>query len=536
VRAGIVAFAALLAGCAGGASLTDAQPGTTGTTGTSSGPTGGTTDEPTTTEMSTTSGTTGGSSGTTGETCSPGQMNCGGECVDVQVEPDHCGGCDEPCEPGEVCQEGSCGSPCEAQEMLCGGTCVDPLATDAHCGGCDQPCPAGVACVQGECPQFDVNHVLLTGQSLSNGYGSAVVSLMQLYTNVSFNTGVRAGAEGLVAFVPLVETLQGSHGETIASGMANLASSLWETAGYTRQDMLVSAHGVSGARYELIKKGTAAYTAGVAQIAAGLAIAQAQGLSYAVRAVTVIHGESDHNDFKETLGNPNYAAHLKEWRADYEADAQAATGQTAPVVMFYCQMSSWTAYGTATSTIPGQQWQVAREQPDLFVLVGPKYFLPYVDTVHLTGDGSRWLGEYYAKAYASVFLKGVPWRPLEPVAAMRRGAKVVVDFVAPAPPLVLDTMAVSDPGNFGFEFVDGSMAPPAIVEVALTGPEQVTLTLAAEPTGPTPAVRYAFTGAPGANAGATTGPRGNLRDSDATVSLHGYPLFNWAIHFEIAVQ
>jgi hypothetical protein len=204
--------------------------------------------------------------------------------------------------------------------------------------------------------------------------------------------------------------------------------------------------------------------------------------------------------------------------------------------MFYCQMSSWTAYGTATSTIPGQQWQVAREQPDLFVLVGPKYFLPYVDTVHLTGDGSRWLGEYYAKAYASVFLKGVPWRPLEPVAAMRRGAKVVVDFVAPAPPLVLDTMAVSDPGNFGFEFVDGSMTPPAIVEVALTGPEQVTLTLAAEPTGPTPAVRYAFTGVPAANAGATTGPRGNLRDSDATPSLHGYPLFNWAIHFEIAVQ
>ena len=52
----------------------------------------------------------------------------------------------------------------------------------------------------------------------------------------------------------------------------------------------------------------------------------------------------------------------------------------------------------------------------------------------------------------------------------------------------------------------------------------------------TPVVRYAYTGAPGAVAGATTGPRGNLRDSDATPSLYGYALYNWAIHFEIAVQ
>lgn len=534
MRAGIVAIA-LVAGCAGGASLTDGQPGTSGSTGTSSGAQTGTTDAATT-GTPTSSGTTEESPVSTGGTCPRGQMNCGGECVDVMSDAAHCGGCDEPCDPGEVCEEGSCGSPCAAQEMLCAGECVDPLASDGHCGGCEQPCPAGVACVQGECPQFDVNHVLITGQSLSNGYGSAVVSTMQLYTNLSFNTGVRAGAEGLVGLVPLVETSDGAHGETIASGMANLASSLWEAAGYTRQDMLMSAHGVDGARYELVKKGTGSYAAGMAQMTAGLALAQAQGLSYAVRAVTVIHGESDHNDYKETLGNPNYAAHLQEWRADYEADAQAVTGQTAPVVMFYCQMSSWTAYGTATSTIPGQQWQVAREQPDRFVLVGPKYFLPYVDTVHLTGDGSRWLGEYYAKAYAAVFLKGEPWRPLEPVAAVRRGTNVVVDFAVPAPPLVLDTMAVSDPGNFGFEFVDGSMAPPAIVEVALTGPEQVTLTLAGEPTGPAPAVRYAFTGTPGANAGATTGPRGNLRDSDATTSLYEYPLYNWAIHFEVAVQ
>lgn len=561
-RVGLLAL--LAAGCAGGTSLTTGETSdaasTTGATPSTGEPTGGVT-----------------SGEVTGGTCPEGQELCEGQCVDLAVDAahcgecglecqsgscsagscvgcaggltlcgdncvdlvndaQHCGGCGESCDPGELCNGAQCEAQCSPPELLCGGGCVDPQASEAHCGGCDQPCPAGVACVDGRCPHVDINHVLITGQSLSNGYGSSVVSDMQLYTNLRFATGVRAGAVGLEAFAPLVETWDGKHGETIASGMANLASALWEAAGFTRQDMLVSAHGVDGARYELIGKGTTAYAAGVAQISAGQALAAAQGKSYAVRAVATVHGESDHNDFKATLGNPSYAEHLKTWRADYQADAQAITGQTEPVVMFYCQMSSWTAYGTATSTIPGQQWQVAREQPELFALVGPKYFLPYVDTVHLTGEGSRWLGEYYAKAYARVFLTGEPWRPLEPVAATRRGATIAVDFAVPAPPLVLDTTAVSDPGNYGFEFVDGSMAPPAITGVALTGPEQVTLTLAGEPTGPTPTVRYAYTGAPGATAGPTTGPRGNLRDSDATASLHGYTLYNWAIHFELAVQ
>ena len=52
----------------------------------------------------------------------------------------------------------------------------------------------------------------------SNGYGSAVVSALQLHANLSFNTGVRAGAAGLTGFIPLVETWDGAHGETIASG------------------------------------------------------------------------------------------------------------------------------------------------------------------------------------------------------------------------------------------------------------------------------------------------------------------------------
>lgn len=505
--------------------------------------------------------------------CEEGKTRCEGACVDTRIDASHCGGCGLSCElgelcvasscervcpggqvvcdgvcvdplvtcgcagcpPGQVCEGGRCADLCAADELFCGDACVDPLHDPAHCGGCDQACPAGVPCVGGRCDAAGLNHVLITGQSLSVGWASAVVSDVQPYTNLRFSTGVRAAAVGLTQLAPLVESWDGSAGETIASGLANLAASLWESAGYVRQDILVSAHGVPGARYDLIKDGTPAYAAGLAQMAAARAIADQLGLSYRVRAVAVIHGESDQNDYPPA-GNPEYAAALVAWRAAYDTDARAISGQAEDVVMLYCQMSSWTAFGVATSTIPAQQWAVARADPARFALVGPKYFLPYADVAHLTGDGERWLGEHYAKAYRRSFLEGEPWRPLSPVAATRQGASVVVDFAVPSPPLVLDTVMVSDPGNYGFSFVDGSMAPPAVVAVEITGPAQITVSLAAEPTGPAPMIRYAWTGTPGVGGGPTIGPRGNLRDSDPTPSLHGYPLYNWAIHFEEPVR
>jgi hypothetical protein len=104
-----------------------------------------------------------------------------------------------------------------------------------------------------------------------------------------------------------------------------------------------------------------------------------------------------------------------------------------------------------------------------------------------------------------------------------------------SPPLVLDEVLVSNPGSFGFTFTDGSGNPPAISAVALTGPTQVTVTLSGPP-GPAARLGYAALGQPGMPAGPMTGPRGNLRDSDATPSLSGLPLYNWAVHFELALN
>lgn len=384
---------------------------------------------------------------------------------------------------------------------------------------------------------FSRNYVLCTGQSLSVGaVGAPALSVEQPYDNQMFVGGVLTPdtAAARTSFVPLIE----QDVETMESGFANRAHELATPLLVSRADtershrMLVSCHGVGGYSYAQLKKDTAPYQNGIAQLDAAVALSAAAGESLIVRGVTNVHGESDH-----VGANPDYEASLVEWQANLEADVKQRTGQTLGVPMFHTQMSSFTKFGSDFSAVTLAQWQAHVDHPRVLVMVGPKYMLPYVaDGVHLSNEGYRWLGEYHAKAYAREILEGKAWEPLRPLAATRAGAVITIELLVPSPPLVLDTTLVSDPGNYGFQFFDGSGAAPAISSVAVVDATHVAITLAAEPIGPNPIVRYAFQAPVGANAGPTTGPRGNLRDSDPTPSSHGYTLYNWALHFQMPVQ
>lgn len=461
--------------------------------------------------------------------CGPDRLACGGACVDPQSDPGHCGGCSTPCGPEATCQAGTCVASCTAPQIDCAGVCQTITNDEQHCGGCNSPCPAGQPCVSGQCVAAALHHVLITGQSLSMGALSEVVSVQQPFDNVSFSPGVRAGGAGLDGFIPLVETFDGSQGETLASGMANLLSARALAAGGQHRS-LVSAHGVGGQPYVALRKGTVPYANGMAQVAAGWALAQAQTQPYAVRAVMVVHGETDHIN-----GNAAYALDLLEWQSDYQADIQAMTGQTLPIPLITDQMSSFSTLGTNTtsSAVTQQQLEASRAQPDRIVLMGPKYVLPYVpDGIHLTGDGERWLGEMHAKVFEHVLVRGEPWRPVSPRSIVREGAQITVQMWVPAPPLVLDEVTVSNPGNFGFGYTDSSEAPPTIVSVTQVGDDSIRITLSGVPVGGNQRIRYAMNGVAGQPAGPMTGARGNLRDSDATASRHGYALHNWCVHFD----
>ncbi|MCY1058995.1 glycine-rich protein [Nannocystis sp. SCPEA4] len=162
----VVSLAA--AGCSDdGTGPATAGPNTTGTTGgatadpattqpttssTTSSTTDATTAEPTTstvasdptmggtTEAVTTTTTETSTTDTAGPSCDAPLSLCAGDCVDTQTDAAHCGGCEHPCLPGELCEAGDCVSECMDGLSECGGSCVDTQTDAAHCGGCDQPC------------------------------------------------------------------------------------------------------------------------------------------------------------------------------------------------------------------------------------------------------------------------------------------------------------------------------------------------------------------------------------------------------------
>jgi hypothetical protein len=423
---------------------------------------------------------------------------------------------------------------------------------------------------------FDVNHVLITGQSNSvSNSGTPVLSSGQPYSNLMFDTGVMpmTGCDGAgcktfatpTSFVPLTEgdRFFGYAVETSAAGLANEVAML----GRDRYQgvipklpldhrVLVSNHGRSGNTYWCLRKGGCNYKPGylspfeqgMMEVAEAQKIAEAASQSYAVRAVAAIHGESDHYSYTDgsqefpqsgSDGTPDkiqsYADALVEWQADYEAGIKAITNQLVPVPLFVSQISGWN--DAVTSKVAQFQVDAHVMAPGKVVLIGPSYHLPIdqQDCLHFTNHGARQLGEYFAKVYARVVFEGKPWEPVRPKTLTREGNVIRVAFHVPSPPLVLDTERVAETANFGFGFDDASGASPAITKVEVTGPDQVTITLASAPTGPTPRLTYAQNQVPRTCIGTPRGARGNLRDSDATPSKHGYDLHNWSVVFDVAV-
>lgn len=91
-----------------------------------------------------------------GEACVEGACACLGEtcgevCVAVTSHPDHCGACGRACPEGRFCESGVCSQLCSDGLTACGASCVDTTTAREHCGGCDAPCPLGAQCIEGAC-------------------------------------------------------------------------------------------------------------------------------------------------------------------------------------------------------------------------------------------------------------------------------------------------------------------------------------------------------------------------------------------------
>ena len=95
--------------------------------------------------------------------CKDGSLTYCGEvagCVDLNIDPAHCGDCGVACAAGEICQSRACTATtteappaldCAAQGLTdCGGECVNVQTNPNHCGNCGGICPSG-QCIGGIC-------------------------------------------------------------------------------------------------------------------------------------------------------------------------------------------------------------------------------------------------------------------------------------------------------------------------------------------------------------------------------------------------
>jgi hypothetical protein len=90
--------------------------------------------------------------------CSPDLAQCGGACVDLLTDANHCSACGEACTGlTDTCVSGACqcgdGVVCDAVngESCCDGACVDTDTDSGHCGACGNACPEGGYCDNGSC-------------------------------------------------------------------------------------------------------------------------------------------------------------------------------------------------------------------------------------------------------------------------------------------------------------------------------------------------------------------------------------------------
>jgi hypothetical protein len=78
-----------------------------------------------------------------------GESVCNGGCVDLSVNNANCGGCNNVCAAGSMCQSGRC--TCPGGDAYCHGVCLPVSDDPGNCGGCDVKCGPGMACVGGKC-------------------------------------------------------------------------------------------------------------------------------------------------------------------------------------------------------------------------------------------------------------------------------------------------------------------------------------------------------------------------------------------------
>ncbi|WP_243856601.1 MULTISPECIES: sialate O-acetylesterase [unclassified Paraburkholderia] len=407
--------------------------------------------------------------------------------------------------------------------------------------------PAYSAWIPHGAAPWDITHVISYGQSLSQGfYNRPVLSTHQRYSSLRFNGGVRVQdsiQSGNVEvaykqFVPLVETQWGDKAETPTSGTLNMAMQLIEQENLQNHAdipyrFVGSAPGEGSMAIATLSEPGRYYSQLLRDIAQAKRLADAEGKTYGIGAITWTQGEAD--DSSQT-SIPTYVAKLRTLRADVDRDAKAMTGQKQDVEMITYQLATHRRFDQRYPHIALALLQASHEDPHIHLAVS-MYLFRYIDGGHTDNRSTEWMGAYYGLVLKRILIDRATWKPLEPLSWQRDGTTATLRFNVPAPPLKWDTTQVAGNSDYGFSLRLPSGALLPIRSVAITGADEVEI-IAQSPIPAGTHVEYAFNGA--GIAGSRYGPRGNLRDSQGDAirfndGRESMRLDNWCVIFDVSL-
>lgn len=387
----------------------------------------------------------------------------------------------------------------------------------------------------------DINHYLMNGQSLSVRPSNISVPMNE--GDLVLSSGLTSETLGTISsFEPF--NYDGTSGvlynaiQQLKFMMSGQGAGKDYSADPLYNDdyaILASSHGIAGAKIEALEKnGTHdAYAWAMNGVAEAARLSEDADRSYAVQSLIWIQGEANRADTMAA-----YKAKFEQMVSDYRADIFAVTSQPNTIKVITYQPSGQQTSGTTgvefPNTIAEAFFQSAEEDSDM-VISTPTYWIEHADEFHPTDSGGKQFGQMVGKVLYKYVYRDEDWQPLGPRQIDQYGSRsIVIRMNVPELPLVIDTVNVTDPGNYGFDIRDDS-GIAGIVSVKVVGTDAVSITVDRDLTTNVKA-SYAYYGVGGNGGGPIEGARGNLRDSDSTVGADGFSkLWNWCVAFNLDV-
>jgi hypothetical protein len=382
-----------------------------------------------------------------------------------------------------------------------------------------------------DCEPKDYTHLIIYGQSLSTGHESHVtLSAENVPGNhmIGDQIWINYGNSDFQRLHPLQGTRAKNATDIIESPLLGAANHIQRKG--LHPNIIATSTGTSGKQIEDLSKESQVsnlYNDYTTALNLANAIVHKTNSTLTCPALFWLQGEWNYQGYGNglTVGSTptadknEYKTLMVTLKNNMQNDVKAAYSQSAAPVFITYQCGSQYTKGKELA-IGMAQLEASNEYTDI-VCAGPVY--PMTDVGgHLDANGYLWYGEMLGKVYYKTQIIGEDFKPLQPLELSRDAAdakKVIIKFLVPKLPLVLDDKTLGKITDYGFEVYNNNLRQ-TISDVSVSG-DCVILTCAQNLTGKIEVV-YAGVNAAYVSTSGNGRGSGNLRDSDDYEAVFTY--------------